>query len=134
MLYGLELLYRPDIVTELRFFFPQPGYSSPESHISFPGLDDQESPNEDEKRTGAEVENTRHELDDQETDRGKCEACLHIGMHGSLSRKKGLFLSKQEFYIFNSFHVKLSRNTGVYEKELNSSTGRIDQPLNEGYH
>jgi len=82
---GLELLYHPDIVSELRFLFPQPGYGSPETEIPFPGLNDQESSKDDEKRTDAKIKNTRHELHDQDADGGKCEAGLHIGMHGSLS-------------------------------------------------
>jgi len=82
--WGLDLLYHPDIVSELRFLFPQPGNRSPETYIPFPGLDDQESSKNDEKRAGAEIKNTRQELHDQDADRGKREAGLHIGMHGSL--------------------------------------------------
>jgi hypothetical protein len=103
---GGRLLYLPDIVSELRFLFPQAGYSSPETYIPPAGLDDQESSKDYENRTGAEIKNTRQELHDHDADRGKREAGLHIGMHRSLSREKGLFLGKEKLYFFNPVHSR----------------------------
>ena len=102
----LKLLNHPDIVSELRFLFPQFGDSSPETYIPPAGLDDQESSEDYENRTGAEIENPRQELHDHDADRAKRKAGLHIGMHRSLSREKRLFLGKEELYFFNPVHFR----------------------------
>ena len=80
-----DSLYPSDIVSELGLLFPQSGYGFPKTHIPFPRLYDQKNSQDDEKRGDTEIKTTQQELHNYEADRGKCEAGLHIGMHGSLS-------------------------------------------------